>query len=299
MTENTKTFDCDLCGSADAAEIPVAPAYMGGQPLHVCRDCGFVYVRERRSPEAIARAWSEEIFKAGSKRAYTARIPAVKARQTYVAEFLHDAADLKGAAVCDIGAGEGQFLEIIRSPDFGAEVYGVEPSPSNCAAMRANGIECFEGAVEDFQASDEAQTRRFDVVTIMWTLENCNNCRGMLNAAWEILKPGGRICIATGSRLLVPFKKPLHLYLSPNPADTHCFRFSADTLQGLLAVSGFKTAHVNRYIDTDYLAVIGEKTDKGADIPWTRNNADGVIDFFARWDKETRAHYPPADTPEG
>ena len=299
MTDNKQTYNCDLCGSANAAEIPVARSYTNDQPLHVCRDCGFVYVRDRRSPDAIARSWSEDIFKAGSNRSYTARIPAVKARQTYVAEFVHDAVDLQGKSLCDIGGGEGQFLEIVRSPDFGADVYAVEPSASNCEAMRSNKIDCFEGSIEDFSESSMAKNRQFDVVTIMWTLENCNNCRTMLDAAWDILKPGGHICVATGSRLLVPFKKPLNLYLSTNPIDTHCFRFSGNTLPGHLAMSSFETTHINRYIDTDYLVAIGQKVEKGTDISWQRDDADAVIDFFHRWDVETRAHYPADKSLEG
>ena len=114
----------------------------------------------------------------------------------------------------------------------------------------------------------------------------------MLNAAYDLLKDGGHLMIATGSRILVPFKKPLHKYFMKNAADTHCFRSSANTLQGLMAVSGFKMAEVNRFVDTDYLTMIGQKTDRSQDIPWQGDNWEEVIDFFNRWDKETRDHYP-------
>ena len=49
-----KIFNCDLCDSAAAGEVPHAREYTGGQPIHICSDCGFVYVRERRDPQAIA-----------------------------------------------------------------------------------------------------------------------------------------------------------------------------------------------------------------------------------------------------
>ena len=77
MQESTYTeFPCDICGSSDAVEIPHVRDYTGGQPIHICTKCGFVYVQQRRSAEAIAEVWSEEIFGAG----YTAAIPAVRAR---------------------------------------------------------------------------------------------------------------------------------------------------------------------------------------------------------------------------
>jgi hypothetical protein len=113
----------------------------------------------------------------------------------------------------------------------------------------------------------------------------------MLNSAYQLLKPGGHVVVVTGSRLLVPFKKPLHYYLSTNPADTHSFRFSANTLQGLLAVSGFEMVHINRYIDNDILCVIGRKIEAGQEISWQGDNYLDVYNFFERWHVETQMYY--------
>ena len=128
----------------------------------------------------------------------------------------------------------------------------------------------------------------------MWTVENCNSCIELIGNAWKMTKPGGHVCIATGSRLLVPFKKPLNYYLSRNPADTHCFRFSANTIAGLLAVCGFEVAAINRYIDNDILCVIGRKAPAGKKIAWKGDDPQKVADFFHRWHVETRDHYQDA-----
>lgn len=285
--EGYNEFDCDLCGSSDAAPLMVLQDYLNeGEQVHVCKNCGFVYVRRRRSIERIAEAWSKEIFQKG----YTARIPAVKARQTYVAEFIDTTIGLKGKTLCDIGGGEGQFLEIVRAADYGAEVFAIEPAPQNCQMMSDAGIANFHGTIEEYIASSDS--RKFDVVTIMWTLENTQDCRGMLNAAYELLKDDGHLMIATGSRILVPFKKRLYDYFTKNPVDTHCFRFSANCLEGLMAVTGIKMVEVNRYIDTDYLTMIGQKTDRSQDIDWQRDDWQKIESFFSRWDKETRDNYP-------
>ena len=53
----TSIFPCDICGSEDAVELPEGRLYNDGTPLHVCRSCGFVYCRERRSAQAIADNW--------------------------------------------------------------------------------------------------------------------------------------------------------------------------------------------------------------------------------------------------
>lgn len=278
--------NCDLCGSPEAIEVPYARLYTAGQPVHICQGCGFVYVRERRSAQEIADSWSHEIYGEG----YTARIPAVLARQTYVADTLEVVAGLKGKLVCDIGAGEGQFLEIVRG-QYGARVFGIEPSAANCASLRANGLDCFHGTIE--QHLESGTEVAADIATIMWTLENCVSCRAMLDAAWRCLPVGGKLLVATGSRILVPFKKPLFDYLSTNPADTHSFRFSANTLQGLLAVSGFRPVFVNRYLDTDYLVVVGEKRPEGEAIGWCGDNPIVVHNFFERWHAETTHYLEP------
>ena len=268
--------------------MPHSREYTNGQVIHVCRACGFVYVVRRRSAARIAEVWTTEIFGSG----YTAAIPAVTARLTYVAEFLNQQVGLRGKRVCEIGGGEGAFLSLIREPRYGAEPFGIEPSPSNGERLRALGIPHFTGTVEQFAASGQKGSAPFDVVVMLWTLENCQDCRRMLLLAREMLTPDGAVVVATGSRLLVPFKKPLHGYFGTFPTDTHCFRFSANTLQAMLAVSGFETAHVNRYLDHDILCVIGNP--RAADRPaeWRGDNFLDLCNFFERWHVETAIYFP-------
>ena len=275
-------FACDLCGASDAFEVPHAREYTDGQPVHICRACGFVYVKRRRSADEIAATWSDEIFGEG----YTARIPAVTARLTQVVETLRAETGLDGRDVCEIGAGEGEFLELVRAR--GARVFGIEPSEANCAQMRERGIDCFAGTIERYEESGAAGSS-FDVVAILWTLENCQDCRRMLAGARALLRPGGHVVVATGSRILVPFKKPLWAYFSANPADTHAFRFSANTLRKALAVSGLRPTYVNRYLDSDVLCVIGERAEPG---DWEGDDALAVHSFFERWHADTALYYP-------
>lgn len=286
---------CDLCQSTDLAEVPSSKNYSDGWPLHVCRGCGFAQVVLRRSPEAIQKAWADELYRADeatrlSDTTYTARMPAVHARQVFAADFLAEAVDIKGKRVVDIGAGEGDFLAMLQGPDYGAEGFAIELSAANCAILKAAGIEFFEGTMEDYAEAPEAAERRFDVATLTWTLENCQSARGVLTQAAGILDDGGHVMVATGSRILVPFKKPLQYYIGKN-MDTHPFHFSANCLKGLLAVAGFEVTHINRYIDSDLLVVVGRKTGRANDIPWEKDDWREVIDFFDRWDRDTRDYF--------
>ena len=283
QSEPTHTeHDCEICGSSSAVEAPFARFYTADQPLHICTGCGFVYIRRRRSAAEIARNWSEVLYKGH----YTTAIPAVKCRHVYVADFINARIGLKGARVVDIGAGQGQFLGIMRD-SYQADCFGIEPSGENCQILADKGFEHFHGTIEDYAAT--GRTGFADIVTVVWTLENCSSCTSMLRQARALLKPGGHLVVATGSRILVPFKKPLFLYLNETPADTNSFRFSANSLRRVLHVCGFATAHINRYIDTDYLCVIARNEQPAGEAPEGDNFME-VHDFFERWHRDTLHH---------
>ena len=248
-------------------------------------------VVRRRSPKRIADVCSEEIFGDG----YTAAVPAVTARLTFVAEFVDERIGLAGKRVYDIGAGQGYFLDMARSNKYGASVFGIEPSARDCTLFEGLGIDCFNRTIEEYGESPREDDEA-DGVTITWTLENCQSRRGMLSAAHRFLKPGGHVIVITGSRILVPFEKPLHDYIGSNPVDTHSFRFSANTLRGMLAVSGFDVEHVNRYMDSDALCVIARKvTSSSSPKQQPERHGDDYLDvytFFERWHADTALYYP-------
>jgi hypothetical protein len=211
------------------------------------------------------------------------------ARQTFVAEFLATQVDVQGGKVCDIGAGEGFFLKYLKD-HYGVSAFGIEPSTRNCARLSDLGIDSFDGTIEQFVASAAARKYRADVVTIMWTLENCLSCIDMLKGAGSLVDVGGKVLVATGSRILVPFKKPLFQYLSHTPADSHCFRFSANALRTALAKAGLRTVATNRYLDNDILCVLAEKADPRDKLEGLKDQPLEVLSFFERWHRES-IHY--------
>jgi hypothetical protein len=281
-----KNHACDLCGSDVPIEIPYSRLYTNNQPIHVCGNCGFVYVRSRRTSEEIARVWSEEIY----GDIYTAvKNPAMIARQTFVAEFLASKTELLHMKVCDIGAGEGFFLSYLRD-QYQVDPFGIEPSSQNCSRLSRMGISNYQGTAERFVESQDGRKYCADIVSIVWTLENCQSCIEMLRAAAEMLPVGGKVVVATGSRILVPFKKPLFTYFSTNPADSHSFRFSANALQTALTKAQFKTICTNRYLDNDILCVLAEKVPQTEVLAAKKDIPIEVLSFFERWHQDS-LHY--------
>jgi cyclopropane fatty-acyl-phospholipid synthase-like methyltransferase len=211
-----------------------------------------------------------------------------------VAEFIHVNVGLKDAETVDIGAGEGVFLQLLSDPAYGARVFGIEPSAANCKLMLQASLRCFKGSIEAYLASPEVRVRGFDRATIVWTLENTSSCRSMMAGARSLLKDDGFLTVATGSRILVPFKKPLHYFLTPQVASIHPFFFSTNALRNLFGNAGFTLEHVNRYIDTDYLVMIGRAARKPRQGDLLKDDWRQIIDFFQRWHDETQSYYADA-----
>lgn len=257
-------MECDLCGIETGTEIE--------PKVFVCDGCAFVHVKERRSPAEIAAAWSE-VYNSG---AYDPNWPGVKARLFYVAEWLDQKYGLKDKSVLDIGAGKGVFLDYAR--DRGAYTAGIEPDAANVEIVRDKAHECFAGMVEDVK-----NPARFDIVTILWTLENCGDCLDFLKHARKFLKDDGILVVATGSRILVPYKKPYSSYFGNLPPDLHCYRWSANKLAAAFIKTGMEVRRFNDYPENDVMIMVA-----GAGEPrgLARDNPARVVKFFRNW-KET------------
>lgn len=265
---------CDLCGAQDAVKLPQAETF-GSGGVYVCMDCGFVHVKERRSSEEIAASW-DDIYGEG----YTAAWPAVFARLSYVTEWYAQAYGWAGKSVLEIGAGEGRFLEMVR--DRGAHPVGLDPSPANCRKLRSKDIFAHHGTIETC-----GTVGTFDVVAILWTLENCQDCVRMLEIARDNLAIDGVLLVATGSRILTPFKKPLKTYFSKNPPDTHCFRWSPASLGNAMKKARFYVSSVNQYHESEWLVMTGRPAmSDGHDPSVTRGDQwQDVLRHFAEWQR--------------
>lgn len=243
----------------------------------------------RRSAQDIADSWSNDIFGSG----YTSDVPYVKARLYWVAEELASLGYLKGARIVDVGAGEGALLRNFREREPSASLVGIDPGNHNVDHLRTEGFEAYCGTVQDVVRTGSI-TEDADLVTLTWTLENSNDCREVLADCRRLLNAKGRIAVATGSRLLVPFKKPLDAYLtSERPPDTHAFRFSRNSLVNLMHTEGFVVEWENHWLDSDWMLIVAR-----VDSEWDANGPtraellpdppEAVLDFFKEWHRNTQ-----------
>lgn len=258
---------CDLCSCSAGTEIEPG--------ILVCSGCGFVFVPERRSPEAIAADWTN-VYRSG---AYDPNWPGVKARLYYVAEWLDQHIGLEGKTLLDIGAGTGFFLDEVSIR--GATPVGLEPDAANACVIRSRNIHCFGGSIETVPNPGQ-----YDIVTMLWTLENCGDCLAMLKYAKEALAPGGRVVVATGSRILVPFKKPYSSYFGKLNHDLHCFRWHLWSLSEALWKAGLMFGAVNDYEQNDVLLVTAEKQRNGMFVEPAQPSPQAIVSFFRSWKEQ-------------
>jgi len=92
--------------------------------------------------------------------------------------------------VLDIGAGGGDWLELVRSS--GWQVAAVEPDPVAREAIQKKGIDARRSAADWLASGD-----RFDAITINHAIEHVHNPNALLNAAFDLLKSGGQLFVET------------------------------------------------------------------------------------------------------
>ena len=282
-------FSCDVCGSDATIKIDAVKFYNKKESIEVCKNCGFVFCQKRRKVETMKNDWKKNIYKNKfDSSTYDSRNPAVYARLTYSSEFLKKNVKLNEKTLCDVGAGKGEFLEFLRDSNVDLkEIYGIELSNENKKVLDSKFINCFNGSIEEFGKSKSF--RKFDIVTLNWTLENTQSAKNSLEICYKILNDKGHILISTGSRILVPFKKPLGYYIPKSShLDIHPFHFSANSIRALLNNSGFGSFVLNRYIDTEYLCVVAKKLKNKPKKITSCDNPQEIIKFFNRWHLESK-----------
>jgi ubiquinone/menaquinone biosynthesis C-methylase UbiE len=132
-------------------------------------------------------------------------------------------------AVCDLGCGDGRFLESIKAS--ASRVVGVDPSPVSAAAIRSRGIEFYEGTAENLPS--ELRVGCFDVVTMFHSLEHVRSVSQSFSNARRLLKPGGLLVVEVPNMECVGFETYLEVWFHTD-AGRHLQFFTRKSLENFL-----------------------------------------------------------------
>lgn len=145
-----------------------------------------------------------------------------------------------GDRLLDVGCGSGEFLDVAASVGWYAD--GIDPDPNAVAAAQKRGLRVWLSDLES-QATNSAGI--YDAITMHHVIEHFHDPVAALKACYTLLRPGGRIWIAT-PRLHSPAHRRFKKCWRGLEAPRHLVIFGESGLAKALAKAGFESAHLER-----------------------------------------------------
>ena len=181
-------------------------------------------------------------------------------------------------SIFDLGCGVGQFLFVAKRAGY-EQLAGIEYSEK--AARFAQEIFEIPVFVGDF--CETTFDRKYDVVTIIQTIEHLNNPKEVLSKVREVTNPNGKLMIATPD--VDSFVSKLWKMKWQHINMHHIYLYNSRSLTKLLHDAGFRVLKVQRqamYCDNwfksylNYGIVFLTALLKGKTLPKV-SNADGIV----------------------
>jgi SAM-dependent methyltransferase len=199
-------------------ERVIDPQSLESFSISSCSSCGLGHTLPQ--PEDLGRYYGSVYYR--GRHGFTARYCAW--RRAKIVEQV--AGRSKGKPLLDIGCGDGTFLLTLRDRGWG--VVGTEMNPS---IAREAGLEVGEGLAAVKHRAP------FGCITMWQTLEHMRDPRGTVEAAVEMLEPGGYFFVAVpdaeGWQAKVFGAGWFHL-----DVPRHLFHFGERALTRMLQTSG-------------------------------------------------------------
>jgi 2-polyprenyl-3-methyl-5-hydroxy-6-metoxy-1,4-benzoquinol methylase len=182
----------------------------------------------------------------------------LRAKHRELLRLLTKERSAKGLRLLDVGCDTGALLVVGRD-EFGMEVAGVEVSPSAAeTARREHRLEVHVGEITTLGLPAES----FDLITLLDVIEHVSNPPVLLSELQRLLRPGGRLYIATadhdaliniiGLGLYRVFGKGCWPLLEKLYIPYHEFYFTKPTLARMVEGAGLRVElHRNREFPLD------------------------------------------------
>lgn len=213
------------------------PEYMCHRLL-VCTTCDMIYASPVPEVSELESAYCAAAFDSGAESARAA-CTYLDALQPLLARL----PERRGAL--DIGSGDGALLQALSSTGF-ADLHGIEPSAAPLAAAPP---EIRKLIVQGLFGPGQFPPESLLLVTCFQTIEHVEDPLGLCREAYQLLKPGGALCLVGHNRRALSAK--LLRRWSPIFDIEHLQLFSPRSLKGLLSRAGFESITVrpmwNRY----------------------------------------------------
>ncbi len=232
--------------------------------LWTCRNCECAYLSPRPNQSSISRAYSSyythlvsapdtagplklayrylrHVYELG-RRGEAKSEPVARRLAAYCMSLvLHRRWELRariypkrtGERLLDVGCGSGDYLEIAASVGWKAE--GIDPDPRAVGVAKARGLEV---RLSDLASEAQRSPSTYDAIMMLHVIEHFHDPIAALKECHSLLRPGGRIWIAT-PRL----ESPGHKHFGENwrglEVPRHLVLFNERSLCHALKAAGF------------------------------------------------------------
>ncbi|MBL8132723.1 MAG: class I SAM-dependent methyltransferase [Anaerolineae bacterium] len=237
---------CNLCDSE--ARAPFCPE--NGLGLVQCQNCGLVYVSPRPEAHELYAIYGESYFKNDNSGVvgYT--------------NYLRDEANIRKTVVgrlkrierwrrppgraLDVGCAAGFFLS--EAEACGWQVSGIDVSTYAVDYARQRfGFDLQIGSLLEADYAPES----FDLVSMWDVIEHVPDPKRYIEAAAQLLKPGGVLVLSTPDVRSLPARMTGRRWVGYKLSAEHIFYFSAATLSCMLDSAGLEIVehrHIGKFI---------------------------------------------------
>jgi SAM-dependent methyltransferase len=264
--------DCPLCGSREfkpVLEAPDATPEAGGMWFAVvqCQLCGLCFTNPRPDAVTIGRFYSAHYRP--HQRHRTRR----KARKWFPLAALQGRPCKERRSLpphgrgrlLDFGCGGGTFLE--RMARQGWDVTGLDVSPEAVGRVRE---ELHLRALVGSLPHPELAPDSFDVITMWHSLEHVHAPLSILQEAYRLLTPGGRLFVAVPNIASWPFRWFGRSWYALD-LPRHLTHFGPATLKLMLERAGFRLGSLRVLRHSDWLRSSARLATTRPDCPaWQR-----------------------------
>jgi len=262
---------CCLCHAADDEPLAVGEdfEYHTSRDTYLavrCRGCGLVYLKLRPADSELSRVYppSYHAFDFSPRRyglVYAVRHRLEARRLLAFCRGL--SAD---ARILDVGCGDGFHLRLLR--EFGPSGWtlnGIDTSARAVEAARAAGLSVRLEAVQEL--GDEAG--RYDLALLIATIEHVADPVEVLSAVRRLLRPGGRVVVATDNSSSWSFRLFKGRHWGGYHFPRHWYLFSPTTIARLAERAGLEVERLGTMVSP---------------VNWTYSIRNALTDWNApRW----------------
>jgi len=235
---------CPYCKSSNYIELySTYDIFDNTYQIVTCEECKSVFLTPNPSDELLAQAYADSYY-GGSDDEEKFEGFIEKGLNFFRKQRARKVVDLvrNSGRVLDIGCGNGQFLELLKS--FGdVEIFGTEMQGSS--AQRASKIEGLNLKIGELSGGDY-EKEYFDVVTMFHVFEHLKNPNQYLDIIDDILIKNGHLVVSFPNidSWQSRFFKGKWLHLDP---PRHLFFFSPKVFKELMTKRGYQLIEENYF----------------------------------------------------